>query len=341
MKILSKFIKTIDSQRNVLFAVLAGVAFTLVLDLFFPIPAYADAMGDFVNSWFLDVFVGWSNDLLEKTISVCNIFTMNDALHAPFNAITTNGTGESSAYNVISALKTSIIVLGQSILSFALLLQLVKIAQRVDGSATLPMVKEIVMLAIFFVVFSYLVNHSFDICTAAYNEISKVIGNFLSSASSTDISNLKFGEDTEMTFLGFLGIVLACIIMFLFSLIATAVAYALVLARGIQLYVMAACSPIPFALLAFDETRQMGIGFCKNFVSVCLAGLIIACLVTIYPSLIVDAINGMACTNGEDGIKYIPAASAVATIIPLLGCSVMYLYALLKSGSWARDILGG
>lgn len=338
---MSEFIEVIGNRRNIIFAALAGIAFTLVLSLFFPIPAYADAMGDFVNGWFDGICKDWCNNFLDGVISLCDAFTMNDALKAPFEAITTNNQGTSHAYTVISGIKTTVIILGQSILSFALLLQLVKISQRVDGSATLPMVKEIVVLAIFFVVFSYLVNNSFDICTAAYDEINKVIKKFLEASSAAGVSKIQFGDEEGVDFFGAISVLLACLVMLVFSLVAAAIAYALVLARGIQLYVMAACSPIPFALLAFDETRQMGIGFCKNFISVCLAGLIIACLVSIYPSLVIDALDGMAVMGADETTKYISINGAIPGLIPVLGCSVMYIYALLKSGSWARDIMGG
>lgn len=333
-------IKAFDSHRNIWFAIFSGIAFTLIVNIFFPLPAYADGIDDVINGWFSELFKNAANGCLQTILTVANAFTMDSALTAPFDSITSNGHGQSSAYGVIAAVKTTVIILGQSILSFALLLQLVKIAQRVDGSATLPMVKEIVMLAIFFIVFSYLVNHSFDICSAAYNEIVKVIKSFLDASVSSDaIAEIGFKEEDNVDIAGYLVVVAVLLMMLIVTFIGTAIAYALVLARGIQLYVMAACSPIPFALLAFDETRQMGIGFCKNFVSVCLAGLIIAVLVTIYPGLMSDAIQGMGVI-GDDGKRYI-SFNAIAAIVPMLGVSLMYIFALFKSGSWARDIMGG
>ena len=54
-------------------------------------------------------------------------------------------------------------------------------------------------------------------------------------------------------------------------------------ARAIQLYVMAAFAPIPLSLMALDETRQMGVNYIKNFMSVCLAGIIILVLLVSFP----------------------------------------------------------
>lgn len=44
-----------------------------------------------------------------------------------------------------------------------------------------------------------------------------------------------------------------------------AVSMVVALGRSVQLYVYAAFSPIPISLLGFDETKQIGIGYLKNF----------------------------------------------------------------------------
>lgn len=54
-------------------------------------------------------------------------------------------------------------------------------------------------------------------------------------------------------------------------------------ARTIQIYVLAAFSPIPLSLMALDETRQMGVDYLKNFAAVCLAGVIILVLLVSFP----------------------------------------------------------
>lgn len=254
--------------------------------------------------------------------------------------ILTRGNGTSNAYTVIAGLKTSVIIVGQSILAFALLMQLVKISQRVDANGTMPVVKEILILAVFFFIGSYLVNHSFDICTAAYDEINKLISEVTSNNNRQTIGGIVLGDTTSVDEGAMLGIVIAIMIMWLFSFLGSIVGIALIMARAIQLYVMAACSPIPFSLLLFDETRQMGIGFCKSFLSVCLAGLILAVLMMIYPALIGDVLQAAASPDGT-GKYTLDITNYWKASIPIVACSFMYLYALLKSGAWARDILGG
>lgn len=73
------------------------------------------------------------------------------------------------------------------------------------------------------------------------------------------------------------------LVSWLVVIIAYVVALVVSWARAIQIYVMAAFSPIPLALASLDETRQMGVGYLKNFVAVCLAGVIILVLLVSFP----------------------------------------------------------
>ena len=66
-------------------------------------------------------------------------------------------------------------------------------------------------------------------------------------------------------------------------IVAYVVALVVSWARAIQIYIMAAFSPIPLALTSLDETRQMGVGYLKNFTAVCLAGVIILVLLVSFP----------------------------------------------------------
>ncbi len=56
---------------------------------------------------------------------------------------------------------------------------------------------------------------------------------------------------------------------------------------------MAAFAPIPLSLMALDETRQMGVGYLKNFAAVCLAGLIILVLLISFPIVL----GGLTAAN--------------------------------------------
>ena len=82
----------------------------------------------------------------------------------------------------------------------------------------------------------------------------------------------------------------------------------------------------------------MGIGFLKNFCAVALAGTIMMFTMYAYPFLLaavsgVDSGGLAAVANGEN--------SGIFSLLSVLAISIMYIFALAKSGAWSREILGG
>lgn len=53
--------------------------------------------------------------------------------------------------------------------SLVMLIQLIKISQRIDGTATLPAIKDIVFLIIYATIFIWLLKNSLKICAGAYD----------------------------------------------------------------------------------------------------------------------------------------------------------------------------
>ena len=56
-----------------------------------------------------------------------------------------------------------------------MLIQLIKISQRIDGSATLPAIKDIVFLIVYATIFIWLIKNSVDICAAAYDTFNDIV----------------------------------------------------------------------------------------------------------------------------------------------------------------------
>lgn len=132
------------------------------------------------------------------------------------------------------------------------------------------------------------------------------------------------------------------------------VSIAVATARAIQLYVMAAFSPIPLALLGFEETRQSGISFLKNFCAACLAGAIMMFLFAAYPliltsmtaSLGVGDLNQLVNADSSVNVTGVVDSALEYAFAPLLGLlmfiglSILLIVGLVKAGSWAKEILG-
>lgn len=133
---------------------------------------------------------------------------------------------------------------------------------------------------------------------------------------------------------------IAMLVVALVSWLVVIVAYVVALvvswARAIQIYVMAAFSPIPLALISLDETRQMGVGYLKNFAAVCLAGVIILVLLVSFP-IVLGGLN--AASAGAPVVDSIVGGLSYA--LQYLAMCVLLILSLVKSGAWARDIMGG
>ena len=130
---------------------------------------------------------------------------------------------------------------------------------------------------------------------------------------------------------------LVAVVSWLAVLAAYVVALVVSWARAIQVYLMAAFSPIPLSLLALDETRQMGVGYIRNFVSVCLAGIVILVILVSFP-IVLAGLNAISAGTGT------PVDSVVGGLsyaLQYLAMCILLILSLIKSGTWARDVMGG
>lgn len=223
-------------------------------------------------------------------------------------------------------------------LSFVFTVQLVKISQKMDGNAAMPGVKEVVFLLAFFAVFLFLVQNSFAVVQAIY-EVAKLaidrVAGLFGAGSQIDLATVSI-TTTDDDVAALLAMLVVALISWLVVIVAYIMALVVIWARAIQIYVMAAFSPILLSLMALDETRQMGVGYLKSFAAVCLAGIIIPVLLVSFPIVL----------GGLDAVS--AGVSVVDSIIGGLSYALQYLamcllliLSLVKSGGWARDIMGG
>ena len=272
--------------------------------------------------------------------------------------------GGEGVWNVVTTVhQTLVIPLGESILALFMLVQLVKMSQRIDATSTLPAVKDIVFLAVVYVLMHWLIVNSLDRAQAVYDIFNNIAANpdFVNKA----VSDTTF-IDSETAFAGVdfakanIGSCFALVIVGLLSILtgiaALVVATVVALARALQIYVMVTFSPIPLAFLGFEETRQSGISFIRNFCAAGLAGAIIMFILTAYPyisSVMLTSITGVG--GGDAGSNIImglasiinfTGGSSVGSLSGILGIitwastSVLLILGLAKSGAWAKEILG-
>lgn len=325
-------------------AVLAACALVLLI----PHPAYAGILGDFldipgmIKTWLLQA----AGTCFNTYFGVINQTLNANFIQGAFNSLF----GTEEPFNVIKDFyQAGVIPVGHAILGLFMLMQLIKISQRIDATSTLPAVKDIVFLVVMYCILSYFIDNALDLVSAIYDLFNGLVGNVSDKLQSSDwsVSGITFedGDADSATIGGCFMLLLFGLLSWAFGLVLYVVAMIVALARSVQLYVYAAFSPIPVSLLGFEETRQIGIGYLKNFAAAALAGVVMVLILYLYPHLV----TALAVSGGVGKVEMLAIATGGSAIESFDGFGVFFkswavilvtVMALVKSGSWAKEILG-
>lgn len=235
-----------------------------------------------------------------------------------FNELITGG----AAGMIKTASEGAIQPVGRGIVAVCALVQMITISSRFDSNGVAVEVREVFFLMIYCVLFFYLIDNSYDLCQGTYDvmnaQLEKAAAAFQSAG--IDIKEDEFLKSIAFASVNPLVVVLMSIVFLLAATLAGVVVWTVTTARYLQIYLFTLVAPIPLAFLAQDETKQWGVGFIRNYLALCLAGFFLVAIIALFPVL-------MYTTHYN--------------FIAMLGCLALYIFALIKSGSWARDILGG
>lgn len=326
-----------DARRRFLLAAIGSFVLMLSLVLM-PQPAFADIAGD-INAWLCEQLRGICNWIFDGQVQVLASIGYGGILSEGFDQMLGNAGGITMYDIAYGAWENAILPIGCGILSFVFTVQLIKISQRMDGSQSMPAVKEVVFLLVFFAVFLFLLQHSFELCRAVYEvtrfAIEKIVALF-GSGSQLDLDAVSLvTEEDDVPSL--IAMMLVAVISWLVVIVAYVVALVVSWARCIQLYIYACFAPIPLSLLALDDTRQLGIGFLRNFASVCIAGIVILVILVSFP-IVLSGLNAVSAGT-ETPIDSVVGGLSYA--LQYLAMCILLILSLIKSGTWARDIMGG
>ena len=307
------------------FAVSAATAFALCALLLVPAqPAYADIAGD-VNDWLCGLLRDCCNWMFKAQTGVLGSIGANGILSADFAHMLTSSSDLTMHDVARGVWQVAILPIGCGVLGLVFTLKLIEISQRMDGSQSLPGVKEVVFLLVFFAVFLFLIQNSFDLMASIY----EVCG----ALDLPEVSVVTTDDDVP----SLIAMLVVSLISWVVVLAAYVVALVVCWARALQLYIMAAFAPIPLAFLGMDATRQIGLGYLKSFGAVCIAGVIILVLLISFPLVL----GGLTGANPGTGTPADAVANGLTYALQYLAMCVLLILALVKSGSWARDIVSG
>lgn len=336
-----------DRRRRWLrMAAITAVAIALVLLL--PVTAHAEEpeyhwitdLGGSLQKWVCHMFLSGACGLFNIYYQLITNLGSSSVISGPFTSLL--GT---DMYNLTNNIfQTAVVPIGESILALFMLVQLVKISQRIDATSTLPAVKEIVFLAVIYVLLHWFINNSLDIMQAIYgivnDDIIPSIGTAAEDAGSAGVFSLDgiTQDQWDSMDIGdcFLTLLMA-LVVFLLGIVAFVLGFAMSYVRAWQIYIYAAFSPIPISLIGFEETRQMGIGYLKNFAAVCLAGAVLMFLLVAYPFV---AAGSVLDTSDITFLFATGASDSLFTLLQGVAISFVLIFLIVKSGGIAKEILG-
>ena len=319
--------RTIGDRRfRIAFAMTLAVLAVLLVPVH---NAYADIAGD-INDWLAELLRDAANWMFSKQVDVLKGIGYDGILGADFSSMLTTS-GSVSMYDILP--------IGCGVLSLVFTVKLIRISQRVDGNASMPGVKEVVFLLVFFAVFLFLIQHSFELMQSIYEVVGIAIDRVMvmfGTGGALDLAAVSIvTPDDDIPAL--LAMLIVSLISWVVVLAAYIVALVVCWARALQLYIMAAFSPIPLAFMALDDTRQIGVGYLKNFAAVCIAGLIIVILMIAFPLIL----GGIVGVNPGTGTSADAIANGLTYALQYLAMCILLILSLVKSGAWARDIVSG
>lgn len=228
-------------------AIFAALSFAACCAVFVPTqPAWAGIAED-INGWLCDMLRGVCNWVFAAQVDVLKSIGYDGILGAGFqNMLGTSG--DVSVYDVVRGIwSVAVLPIGCGVLSLVFTIKLIQISQRMDGSASMPGVKEVVFLLVFFAVFLFLMQNSFDLMTSLYEVVGLAIrraADLFGTGSAMDLAKVSI-VTTDDDVAALVAMLVVSLISWLVVLVAYIVSLVVCWARAIQLYVLAMLAPIP------------------------------------------------------------------------------------------------
>ena len=319
---------------------LALVAVTVVAC---PTPASAvDFFGDPIGA-LQDMLRGWIDSLAQNELNSItdgvNSLADKSLFTKSFDVLLGSSSGHATSLATLAenVARVSIFPVACSMLSISFLLQLLKIAQRIDGNAAMPAVKEVLMLFVYLALCVYVVGHSFGLVEDFYALINQW-GRDLQVGRQAElalVADLNFNDIGALFFFG-----MEAAIVGLACMVGGVVTKMMFVARAVQIYLYASFAPLMLSMLGLDELRGWGIGYIKGFLACCLSGFVMIFALAAFPYALGGLLGNTA--TFADGVYTVTVTSASATgSFTTILCVVFAMAGLcLKSGSFAREILG-
>ena len=252
---------------------------------------------------------------------------MNDVVNQVVEILTMSPESNASIWGMIKTVFDILLPIGFSIATIFILISFVSNAMVFK----LNSYEHIVKLFLIFFIGKMILENSFELMGFLYQQVADMIAAI--GMAPTDTAAMEgidklINEANELSVIDKIlfraQLIPISLIMMLVKIFAIALAYG----RLIEIYIYLAVAPIPIATAVSEEYNHIAKKFFQNYIGVCLQGLIMLLVCTLYSALSVQLVNPtfeMSFMGGGIGF---------------LLSSIVLIFALLKSGSWAKAITG-
>lgn len=270
------------------------------------------------------------NWILEKLNTLLQGMTTQDSLlWSNLSSI------EGNLYGYAKLAQPYILAIGYTFLGLFFLLELWNISKHVEGFGGGPQmgVEMIFGLLVKLLLCKLIMDNSFILLEALYNKIASITGSVASGwAAAGTLSLQAESAVTDATFFTMVAVFLLALVVLLVVAVAWLISRIIIWLRFIEIYLYMIVAPIPLATLPSDEWGQIGKGFLKSFISLCLQGLLIYLILSLFP---VVAGNVIASDTQID-----TELTIINQLLTAAGMSVLLIVALFGSNRLANSIMG-
>lgn len=181
---------------------------------------------------------------------------------------------------------------------------------------------------------------------ACYNQASIWISSATSVGGYTNLGSLMTTEiETQISSISgiwsVIGLLASCLLLSMAVKICGLLIQVIAFGRMFELYVLLAASPLPCAFFPLGDGSGGGMSritqkFFKNFVAVCLQGVMIIISIRIFYMIVGTALTALitSATGGSD-----PTTVVTDLCYVMLLAGIVLVMSVAKCGSWAKSIM--
>ncbi|WMJ77851.1 hypothetical protein RBQ61_02685 [Sedimentibacter sp. MB35-C1] len=258
-------------------------------------------------------------DNLDKTFN-----KLNDIIQGAVDLVTNPIDSMEGIWDVVSSVHNAILPMGYSLLTLFFLLGFM----NKSLSFRIIRIEDIIRLILKMIIAKAVMEKSFELLNMVYGIATDLILKVdFSVASIKIVDTAALAEQIDkMNFIERIVFQTQFTPISIVSFILNLMVFVICYGRIVEICIFTAVSPIPIATLSSEEYAGTAKGFFRHYFAICLHGLIIVIICMIFGGLAQTLIGAADTSDFGVGMS--------------ISLSIMLIYVLSKSESWARQIMG-